>query len=38
MEKYNKKKKKKLGRERRAGFGLGGVVCRAVHGSEQVGE
>ena len=27
MEKYNKKRKKKLGRERRAGFGLGGVVC-----------
>ena len=26
MEKYNRKKKKKPGRERRAGFGLGGVV------------
>ena len=27
MEKYNKKRKKKLPRERRVGFGLGGVVC-----------
>ena len=26
MEKYNKKKEKKPIRERRAGFGLGGVV------------
>ena len=26
MEKYNKKKEKKPRRERRAGFGLGGVV------------
>ena len=31
MEKYNKKKRKNnFGRERRAGFGLGGVVCACV--------